>query len=182
MKRFTLLFCVVGAVALLGNMAFGQESAGTPTEIIKELDGLVGKWQVEGKIGDKSQAGTYSCRWARTEDKRKVCLVGQFSYNTDGMERSGVNLIGWNAAKKCIEDRGFDGNGGNATLYWRLKSSTELDGEVIMVVNGKEVRSKEVLTKKGPSEIVVESKSETGQEARWVFRKVKAEEKKKSKQ
>ena len=30
-----------------------------------------------------------------------------------------MNLIGWNAAKKCIEDRGFDANGGNATSIGR---------------------------------------------------------------
>ena len=56
MKRLTLSLAVM-AVAFLGNVAFGQEAAGIPDEIIKELDGLVGTWTVEGKIGDKEQTG-----------------------------------------------------------------------------------------------------------------------------
>ena len=49
-----------------------------------------------------------------------------------------------------------------------------------MVANGKEVKSKGVLIKRGPSEIVTESETETGEVVRWVFRKVKEEGKKKS--
>jgi hypothetical protein len=52
-------------------------------------------------------------------------------------------------------------------------------GEVVMVENGKEVKSEAVLIKKGPSEIVMESERETGEVARFVFRKAKREPKKK---
>jgi hypothetical protein len=174
MKRLTIPF-VVAAVAFLGKLAFGQEPAGIPAETIKELDWLVGTWEVAGKIGDKEQTGGFTCWWARTEDKRKCCLIGRFSYKTDGKTRSGVTLIGWNAEKKCIEDRGFDANGGNDTLLWTTKSPTEWEGQVLMVEDGRPVKSKAVLVKKGPSEIVMESESEAGEVSRFVFRRVKKE-------
>jgi hypothetical protein len=180
MKRLTLSLAVM-AVAFLGNAVFGQEAAGIPDEVIKELDVLVGTWTVEGKIGDKEQTGEFTCRWERTEDKRKVCLRGRFSYKTGDDTRSGVTLLGWNAAKNCIEDRGFDANGGNARLLWTVKSPTEWQGEVVTVENGKEVTSKAVLIKKGPSEVVMETESDTGEVARFVFRKVEEEPKKKDK-
>ncbi|MBC8871904.1 MAG: hypothetical protein H8E44_20945 [Planctomycetes bacterium] len=91
-----------------------------------------------------------------------------------------MTLIGWNAAKKCIEDRGFDANGGCGRLLWTVKSPTEWHGEVFRVENGKEVRSEAVLIKKGPSEVVMESESEEGEASRRVFRKVKQERKKKA--
>ena len=65
-------------------------------------------------------------------------------------------------------------------MYWKVKSPTQWQGEVLMVEDGQEVKSKAVLIKKGPSEIVMESESETGEVARFVFRKVKRERKKKA--
>jgi hypothetical protein len=102
-------------------------------------------------------------------------LVGRFFYKSGDWTQSGMNLIGWNSVKKCMEDRGFDANGGNATLYWTVKSEKEYQGNYVMVENGKEVKSKAVLIKKGPFEIVIESESETGEVSRFVFRKVKVE-------
>ena len=87
-----------------------------------------------------------------------------------------------NAAKKCIEDRGFDANGGCGRLLWTVKSPKEWRGEVIMVKNGKEVKSEAVLIKKGPSEVVMESESEEGEASRRVLGKVKQERKKKAKE
>ena len=51
-----------------------------------------------------------------------------------------------------------------------------------MVENGEEVKSEAVLIKKGPSEVIMETESETGEVARFVFRKVKKERKKKAKE
>ena len=149
---------------------------------MEELNFLVGTWKSEGKIGDKVQTGEFTCRWARTGDKQKICLIGRFSYKTGDEVKSGVTLVGWNAAKKCIEDRGFDANGGNGVLYWTVKSPTEWQGEVFMVDDGKEVKSESVLIKKGPSEVVMESESEDGEVSRFVFRKVKEQGKKKAKE
>jgi hypothetical protein len=179
----SLLMFVAAAVVTVGlhHVAAAQEAA-IPDEIIKQLDGLVGTWKVEGKVGDEQQKGGFTLRWARTDDNKKVCLIGRGSYEAGGVTRSSVSLIGWNAAKKCIEDRGFDANGGNGVLYWKVKSPTQWDGVVVMVEDGQEVESKAVLVKKGPSEIVMESESQTGEASRWVFRKVKGARKKKAKQ
>lgn len=180
MKRLTIAFVGL-SISLFGAVAFCQDAPGIPGEIVKELDSLAGTWNIEGKIGDKQQTGTYTCWWGRTAERKKVCLVGRFSYKTGNAPRIGMNLIGWNSSRQCIEDRGFDANGGNATLFWTVKSPTQYQGEFLMVENGREVRSKGVLVKKSPSELVIESMSETGEAARWVFRKVEAEGKRKGK-
>ena len=83
-----------------------------------------------------------------------------------------MTLIGWNAKKKCIEDRGFDALGGNSTLYWTVKSPTLWQGEVSVVKDGKEAKGKIHLAKKGPSEAVYESEMENGMVARVVFTKL----------
>jgi hypothetical protein len=180
--RHMTTFLFVTMAAFLGNMAFGQEAAGIPEEIIAQLDSLVGTWEVEGKIGDKMQTGSYTCWWGRAADNKKACLVGRFAYKTSEAGRNGMNLIGWNSIKKCIEDRGFDANGGNATLYWTVKSPTEYQGEFLMVENGKETKSKGTLIKKGTSQIVMESESETGEVARFIFRRAKEERRQKARQ
>ena len=182
MKRFGLLIAMLAmSAACLPTTALAQKAVGIPGEIVKELDSLVGTWESEGKVGDKEQSGGFTCRWARTDEKEKICLVGRFSYKTGDEIRRGITLIGWNAAKECIEDRGFDANGGNVVLYWKVKSPTQWQGEVVMVEDAKEVKSKAVLIKKGPSEIVMESDRETGEVARFVFRKAKREKKKEAK-
>jgi hypothetical protein len=162
----------ITVLTLLGATAWGQESSGIPDNIIKELDFFVGTWESEGKIGDVTETGRFTCRWARTDDGKQCCLIGRFSYKRGDKTRSGVTLLGWNAAKKCIEDRGFDGNGGNGRLLWTVESPDTWKGEMTFVEDGKEVTSSGVLIKKGPREIVMETTSETGEASRFVFRKV----------
>lgn len=170
MKR--LIALAVVAVAFQGNVARTQEADGIPKEIIKELNSLVGTWDAKGTVGDKQQTGEFRCRWGRGQDKKKSCLIGFFSYTTGDETRSGVTLIGWNAATKCIEDRGFDSNGGCDTLSWTVTSPTEWHGKLLMIEDGQEVRSKAVLVKKGPSGLVLESESEKGEALRIVYTKV----------
>jgi hypothetical protein len=173
---------VAAAVVVTGlhNVAAAQEVT-IPDEIIKELDGLVGTWKSEGKLGGEEQTGGFTCRWGRSEDKKKVCLIGHFSYTTGDEVRSGVTLIGWNAAKKCIEDRGFDVLGGNATLLWTVESPKLWRGDVTIVENGETITAKADLVKKSPTEIVYEAEMDNGDTARVVFRKVKGARKKKAK-
>ena len=142
---------------------------------------LVGTWTVEGKIGDKEQTGGFTCRWMRTDDKKKCCLLGRGTYTTDGKTSLHVSLMGWNAANKCIEDRGFAADGGSGIFSWTVTSPGTWRGVLRSVENGQEVTSKGDFIVKGPSEIVMESESETGEAARFVFRKVEEEPKKKAK-
>jgi len=86
--------------------------------------------------------------------------------------RSGVTLIGWNAAQNRIEDRGFDANGGSGMLLWTVGSTGEWKGDLTFVADGKELKSTAVLIKKGPREIVTEGTTATGEASRYVFRKV----------
>ena len=181
MKRFGFVIAVLAiSVACLPQTALAQEASGIPDEIVKELDSLVGTWEAEGKIGDKKQSGEFTLRWARTDDKKKICLSGRFLFVVDGKETRGVTLIGWNAGKQCIEDRGFDANGGNGVLYWKIDSPTLWKGEAIDVANGKTVTGKVNLVRKSDSEFVFEAEYENGDVSRSVLRKVKREPKKKA--
>ena len=169
----SVIAVVTVTVTLAGIVAMAQEpKAGMPDNIVAELDNLVGSWDAKGKVGEKEQKGEFRCRWGRGPDKKKCCLIGFFSYATGDETRSGVTLIGWNAATKCIDDRAFDTGGGCDTLSWTVKSPTEWHGEMVLIKDGQEVRSKLVLVKKGPSELVVESENEKGEVSRVVYKKV----------
>jgi hypothetical protein len=177
--RSTAILSLATFVMLLTAPAVAQEASGIPDEIVEQLDGLVGTWKAEGKIGDKKQSGEFTLRWARTEDKKKICLSGRFLFVVDGEETRGVTLIGWNAGKQCIEDRGFDANGGNGILYWKVDSPTLWKGESIDVADGKTKTGKVYLLRKSDSEFVFEAEYENGDVSRSVLRKVKRERKEK---
>ena len=178
MKRFGFVIAVLAIFAVcLPQTALAQEASGIPDEIVKELDSLVGTWEVEGKIGDKQQTGGFTLRWARTEEKEKICLSGIFVYVVNGKESRGVTLIGWNAGKKCIEDRGFDANGGNAVLYWKVESPQRWKGEIVGFADGEKVTAKADLIRKSNTEWGFEAEYDNGDIERSVFRKVKREQK-----
>ncbi|TWU34846.1 hypothetical protein [Novipirellula artificiosorum] len=180
MKRFSILLAIAAIVT--ANTCVVASAEGIPDEIVKELDYLVGKWESEGNVGDKRQVWGFTCRWARTESKEKICLIGEFSYKTGDETKSGVTLIGWNAAKGCIEDRGFDALGGNATLLWKVESPTKWIGEISLVEKGETLNSVAELIKTNDSECVMKDKDKNGNVSKIVFRKVKQERKKKAKE
>lgn len=167
-----IAIAAIMGLALLGATTWGQETSGVPDTIINELETLVGTWEVEGKIGEITETGQFTCRWARSDDGKKYCLRGRFSYKKGDKTRSGVTLIGWNAANNRIEDRGFDVNGGSGMLLWTVESPGKWKGDLIFVEDGKELKSTAVLIKKGPQEIVTEGTTATGETARYVFRKL----------
>lgn len=165
---------VVTALALAGSPVQAQNSTGIPDEAIKALDGLVGTWKAEGKVGEAEQTGEFACRWRRGPDGKKCCLVGSFSYKTGETTTAGITLIGWNAARECIEDRGFDSDGRCDILRWYPKTPGEWNGEWVRTIEGEEVKSEAVLVRKGPAELVMESESEAKEPLRIVFKKVAA--------
>ena len=182
MKRLTIVL-VAAAIALtsLHRATSAEEAGGIPDEIVKELDSLVGTWETEGKIGNKRQTGEFTLRWERTAEKKKICLSGKFLFVVDGNESRGVTLIGWNAGKQCIEDRGFDANGGNDVLYWKVKSPTLWKGELVSVADGETVTAKADLIRKSDTEFVMEAEYDNGDISRSVMRKAERERKKKAK-
>ncbi|TWU34841.1 hypothetical protein Poly41_39840 [Novipirellula artificiosorum] len=180
MKRFSILIALAAIVT--ANTCVVASAEGISDEIVKELDYLVGKWESEGNVGDKHQVGGFTCRWARTEEKEKVCLFAEFSYKTGDDINSGVTLIGWNEAKQSIEDRGFNASGGNATLLWTIKSPKLWQGDLTFIKNGETLKGKGDLIKKSDSEFVFEAEYDNGDVSRIVFRKLKQERKKKAKE
>lgn len=179
MKSISIPILAV-TIAVFGNVALADDAPGIPDEIIKELGSLVGTWEVQGTVGDKTQTGGFTCRWAQSKEKRKCCLIGKFSYTTGDELTSGMTLIGWNAAKKCIEDRGFDAQGGNATLLWTVKSPTLWRGDITMVRGGEEIKATADLVKKDNGDFVYEAEMDNGEVASLVFTKVSKERRKKA--
>ena len=176
MKCIVILLSAMAA--LVGSEAFADDKPGIPDEIIKAMDYFVGTWEAKGNVGDKVRTGGITLRWSPTKDGTKVCLIGRFSYTTGDETLSGTNIIGWNAAKKCLEDRGFNDLGGSGTLYWFPKSEHLLKGEIIYIKDGEEVHAKADLVKKGEAEIVMETVTEDGEVGRVEYTKVKKERKK----
>lgn len=170
------------ATAVLCGTSRAQDTAGIPDDIIKELDTIVGTWEVEGKIGNKTQSNGFTLRWVRGDKGKKYCLLGRTYEMIDGVKKQkGITLIGWNAVENCIEDRGFNADGGNGRLLWKVIKPGQWEGRISMVDEGKEVKSAAVLIWKSPTEIVTEGKLETGEAVRFVFHKVKDAPKRKAK-
>ena len=63
-------------------------------------------------------------------------------------------LISWNAAKKFIEDRAFDANGGNAILRWTIESPTHWRGDIVAVRDGETLTAKADLIRRSESECI----------------------------
>ena len=176
MKRLAISLIAVAA-SCIGTVAVAEDKPGIPDEIIAELDGLVGTWAVDGNVGDKKQTGDFICRWAQNRQNRRCCIIGDFSYTIGDQLSSGVTLIGWNATEGCIEDRGFDAQGGNGRLLWTVKSPTHWTGVITIVRSGEEVEAEAHLIKKEDGSIVYEAEGDDGKVARHVFTKVKKERK-----
>lgn len=181
MKRLSIVLVVLAIAAnCFQQAAPAEEVSGIPKEIVKELDSLVGTWNVEAKIGDTQQKGEMTFRWERTENKEKICLSGRSLFIIDGREIHGVGLVGWNAGRECIEDRGFDANGGNGVYYWKVESPGHWKGEQIIVAEGNTLEGKVEMIRNGDSEFVFEAEYPDGNVTRAVMRKVKRERKKKA--
>ena len=176
MKRLPIVLAATTAI-LIGNVARAQEQVGVPEEIAKELSYLVGTWKFEGKIGDDVMAGTVSYSWARSKEKEKYSLVENWSYKEGDTSVTGISLMGWNAAKKCLVEVGFNSAGSCFQTWWTVKSPTEWRGEFADVEEGKEVEGKGVVIKKGSGEFVYEGETTAGETGRLVFRKVTKERK-----
>ena len=171
MKRLAISVIAI-AVSCIGVAAVADDDKpGIPDEIIKTMDSFVGAWKTSGKVGDKTQSGGITLRWSRMKNGKKVCLVGQYSFTTGDETMTGTNIVGWNSAKKCIEDRGFNDLGGNGTLYWSPKSENLLKGEFVHFKDGKEIHATADLVKKGDAEFVLESVTDDGEVSRIVYKK-----------
>ena len=178
--KSTAALLLIVVLSLSETAIFADDKPCIPDEIIKTMDSFVGAWKTEGKVGDEKQTGGITLRWSPTKNGKKVCLVGQYSFTTGDETMTGTNIVGWNSAKKCIEDRGFNDLGGSGTLYWFPKSENLLKGEFVHFKDGEEVHAKADLVKKGDAEFVLESVTEDGEVSRIVYKKVERKRKRAS--
>jgi len=153
------------------NLTPDTEPAEVPKDFLKEFAKMVGHWKTEGRSGDAKTIGTWSARWA----PGRYCLIAHCSFTPPGEDRprTSAGVIGWDPIRQGITHNEFWANGECHTYHWSVKSTTEWEGKVISVGNGKESTSEAHISRKGPDEWVLERKDLDGEEIEVVFRRVK---------
>ncbi len=173
MTRMIATLSVIAVLFLFG-VSYGGEpqQGGVPNDVVEQLEYMVGTWNVTGNLSDEEFTGTASYRWTASRGKRKCCLTTNWMIKRGGEPHPGTSLIGWNAAKKCLVECGFNAAGGCSMMIYTIKSAKEWRGEFAEVHDGEEIKGKGVLIKKGPTEFVYEGETTTGETGRLVFKKV----------
>jgi len=165
----TLILAGVGA-ALGADQAKQEQAEGIPKEIQKELAGLVGTWKMEGRVGTEKFSGTWVAKWA----KGRHCLVRNAAFQEGEETGVSVSVIGWNAATSRLEEHAFGSDGSSGILRWKVKSATEWEGELEAVEDGQSFTAAAKVVKKGPTEVIYETKNLAGEEVEIVLRKDEA--------
>ncbi|MHC4400178.1 MAG: hypothetical protein ACYTG0_10905 [Planctomycetota bacterium] len=148
--RSTSFVLIAVFVVLCPDQARAQNM---PDEIAKHLSRLVGKWQVETRMGDEVTKSNGYAKWA----PEKECIIWGFK-GTDvvtGLKYSSTGLIGWDNVEKTTMERGFSSDGETFTATCEFKSP---DGwispvqAVVRTVDGKfkPAKSKRIVTWKSP--------------------------------
>lgn len=152
-----------------------QEQSQVPKMILKELQGMVGAWEIKGRVADEKVTGTWRAQWA----PGKHCLMRHSTRPDGDREIVGIGVIGWDAATETITEQVFFSDKGSALLRWKVQSPGKWEGVITGFQNGGKSESKAMLTKKGPNEFLYEEKAADGKETEVVLRKVQEEKEKK---
>ena len=140
-----------------------------PDVAIKELGYLTGNWTTEGRVGNIKSKGDWNTKWA----PGYYSLTVDTGFTSEGVDRAGraVGIVGWDSKNETIQMHDFWSFRENYTLSWKPVSDTVWEGELLGVEDGKQFTAKVKLTKKGPNEMVYESKNAAGEEIEVIFRK-----------
>jgi uncharacterized protein (TIGR02246 family) len=106
---------------------------------LKELEWMIGTWVDED---DRSSVET-TCQWS----KNRNFLVRSFTISVrDRVERSGMQVIGWDAAAKQIRSWVFDTSGGFGEGVWTKKGNRWLIQAKDVSADGQKLSSQNILT------------------------------------
>jgi len=93
-----------------------SEVAPTHYQQLKALEWMVGRWVDRDKEDDVTI--TTECNWTKNQN----FLTRSFTVTTRGhIDMSGMQIVGWDPARKTIRSWTFDSNGGFAEATWTRK-------------------------------------------------------------
>jgi uncharacterized protein (TIGR02246 family) len=108
-------------------------------EHLKELEWMVGTWLDQ----DEQSTIETNCHWAKNQN----FLIRSFSISVrDRINLSGMQIIGWDPAKKQIRSWVFDSNGGFGEGQWSKKGKAWHVQTTGTATDGRKVSSVNILT------------------------------------
>ena len=81
---------------------------------LKSLEWMVGEWTTTSEDAEVE----LECKWTKNQN----FLTRAFKLSIDGVNTSGMQIIGWDAAAKAIRSWTFDSNGTFAAATWEQRS------------------------------------------------------------
>jgi hypothetical protein len=125
-----------------------------PEEHRKEMDNLVGDWEMEGEVGDAPVTAEYSYRWAR----QGHCLEYDAVWGEGEMKARCNGLRGWDAVKREMVLTEYWNVGAVNTLRIKPTSPTVWEGTTVgSDPEGRALSGQVRITMKGPDEFVFEA-------------------------
>lgn len=119
MKSIKLTFVALIAVCISSQV----HAQGMPDEVRKQLDRLVGTWEVKTTVGDKVVTAEGKADWAPGKECIRWSFKGE-DIETGAMMAS-TGLIGWNSLKKIATETAFSSNGQSFFSNFTFKSDKE---------------------------------------------------------
>ncbi len=176
------------AFLLTASMVVSQadQSSPLPKNVAAWLQYEMGTWESKGKIGENSYAGKWSARWA----PGKHCSMLTLSSVPNRPEESAVQMTGitgYDPVSKRFIENSFWSNGAHYTISWDWDASNPIrdrgiiEGELTGVENGKEIKTKATVERKGREEFTYISQTVDGEPIELVFRKIEEPKRAKAK-
>lgn len=109
-------------------------------EHLKELGWMIGTWVDE----DKNARIETECNWT----KNKTFITRSFSVSIEGqIDLSGMQVVGWDAAKKQVRSWTFDSDGGFAEGVWSKKDDRWYIQKTGVLPDGRKSSAVNIVTK-----------------------------------
>jgi hypothetical protein len=121
-------------VLILLNTARAEGPTTIPPAVVESWSTIIGKWEIEGRVGSAVVTGSASFEWAAD----KHCYVGQQVWHV-GSEGRLVQLAligGWDAATNETVEQGFSSSGDSATVRYPACGPSEVASGVRGKIEG----------------------------------------------
>ena len=116
---------------------------------LKELEWLVGKWQVD----KPDNAPTFDVQWGN----RRNFIVSKISVNRNGLDSIDTQVIGWDPRTSNIVSWHFNSNGGFGYGTWSKESDRWIVDFAGVAADGSGVRATNIFTATSPDEFTWQS-------------------------
>jgi hypothetical protein len=167
MKSAIAIWMVFAVAAVV----HGQQTPPIPDHVLKQLESMVGTWQIEGTLEGVPAEGTWRARWS----PGKHCLMRE-SHLAAGLLGTGIGVIGWDPVTERITEQVFFNTGEAALLRWSILPSGDWEGVIAAHRRGRKIESTAQMIKKGLDEVVYIETLSTGEKIELTLRKIPGSE------